>query len=89
MYLQHIDFHFLISDGPNYFNTSDSPSFVFKRDDGLLQGIMPITPRIMLSQGKCTDNSNVYYISHITDEEVQRYNNTIRENALEFIIHAM
>lgn len=44
--LQHSGFHFLISDGSTYFNTSDSPSFIFKRFDGALQGIMPITPRI-------------------------------------------
>ena len=85
--LQHTGFHFLISDGPTYFDTSDSPSFVFQRSDGAWQGIMPITPRIILAQGKCTTNSNVYYVSHITDEAVRRYNDTIRENASEFIIH--
>jgi len=86
--LQHIVFYFLISDGPTYFDTSDSPSFVFQRTGGAWQGIMPITPRIILAQGKCTDNADVYYISHITDEAVKRYNATIRENASEFIIHA-
>lgn len=85
--LQHTGFHLLISDGPTYFDTSDSPSFVFRRTDGALQGIMPITPRIILAQGKCTTNSNVYYVSHITEEAVRRYNDTIRENASEFIIH--
>lgn len=85
--LQHTGFHFLISDGPTYFYTSDSPSFVFERTDGALQGIMPITPRIILAQGKCITNSDVYYISHISDEAVRRYNDTIRENASEFIIH--
>lgn len=86
--LQHTGFHFLISDGSTYFNTSDSPSFVFKRADGALQGIMSITPRILLAQGRCTDSADEYYISHITDETVQRYNAAIRENASEFIIHA-
>ena len=85
--LEHTGFHFLIADGPTYFNTCDSPSFVFKRDDGTYQGIMPITPRILLVQGKCTDKPDVYYISHITDEAVQRYNTTIKDNAIEFIIH--
>ena len=84
--LQHTGFHFLISDGPTYFDTSDSPSFIFKRPDGTLQGIMPITPRILLTQGKCTDNSDMYYISHITDREIQMYNTVVRENASEFII---
>lgn len=85
--LQNTGFHFLISDGPTYFDTSDSPSFMFKRNDGLLQGIMPITPRILLGQGKCTDDTGRYYISHITEDAVQRYNAIIRKHALEFIIH--
>lgn len=86
--LNYTEFCFLISDGPTYFDTSDSPSFVFKRNDGLLQGIMPITPRIILSQGKRTDKSDKYYIYHIKDEDVQKYNAIIKENATEFIIHA-
>ena len=86
--LEHTGFHFFIADGPTYFNTCDSPSFVFKRDDGTYQGIMPITPRILLAQGKCTDRADVYYISHITDDAVQRYNTIINDNATEFIIHA-
>ena len=85
--LKHTGFHFLISDGPTFFDTSDSPSFVFKRTDGTLQGIMPITPRILLAQGRCVDTSDVYYISHIKDDAVRKYNNIIRENASSFIIH--
>lgn len=86
--MKHTGFHFLIADGPISFDTSDSPSFVFKRNDGTEQGIMPITPRILLAQGKCTDKSDVYYISHITNDAVQRYNEAIKNNATEFIIHA-
>lgn len=85
--LQHTRFHFLISDGPTYFNISDSPSIVFERSYGVLQGIMPITPRILLTKNKCINNSDMYYISHITDRIVERYNTTIRENASEFLIH--
>lgn len=48
---------------------------------------MPITPRILLGQGKCTNDTGGYYISHITEDAVQRYNAIIREHALEFIIH--
>ena len=84
--LRNTGFDFLIADGPTYFITSDSPSFVFKRTDGMLQGIMPITPHILLSQRKCMDASDMYYISHIKDNEVQKYNTIIKENATEFII---
>lgn len=86
--LKHTGFHFLIADGPTYFDTSDSPSFVFKRSDGTYKGVMPITPQVLLTQEKCTDKSDVYCISHITDKAVQKYNTIIKENATEFIIHA-
>lgn len=85
---QHSNFHFLVSDGPTFFDTSDSPSFIFQRSDGAYQGIMPVTPRILLAQGKCTEeDADVYYITHITDKAVQKYNTIIREHSLEFVIH--
>lgn len=37
-------------------------------------------------QGKNADNDNSYYVTHIVDEAVQRYNTVIRENADEFVI---
>ena len=77
----------MISDGPTLFVTSDTPAFIHKRTDGSYVGLLPITPRILLAQGKNTSKENLYYVSHITDEAVQRYNATIRENAEEFVIH--
>lgn len=54
--LKHTNFHFLITDGPTYFVTSNNPSFVFIREDGLKEGLMPITPRILMVQGRCTED---------------------------------
>lgn len=85
--LKHTNFHFLISDGPTYFDTSNNPSFTFIRDDNLKEGLMPITPRILMAQGKCTEDADKYFITHITDEAVKRYNKIIRDNANEFVIH--
>ena len=48
---------------------------------------MPITPRILMAQGKCTEDADKYFITHITDEAVKRYNKIIRDNANEFVIH--
>lgn len=79
-------FHFLVANGPSYFNTSDTPAFVHTLPNGSHIGILPITPRIILVQGKNTNTKNVYYISHITEEATQYYNSIIRENAKEFII---
>ncbi len=85
--LKHTSFHFLIADGPTLFITSDTPAFIHKRVDGTHVGLLPITPRILLAQGKNTTNENHYYISHIKDNAVQRYNTAIRENAEEFVVH--
>ena len=84
--LKYTSFHFLVADGSTMFITSDTPAFVYKRPDDTLAGLLPITPRILMVQGKNTDNDGSYYITHITDEAVQHYNKIIRENAEEFVI---
>ena len=48
---------------------------------------MPITPRILMAQGKCTEDADKYFITHITDAAVKKYNEIIRSNANEFVIH--
>lgn len=84
--LEHTSFHFLVSDGPTMFITSDTPAFIYKRPDNTFAGLLPITPRILTVQGKNTANDSSYYVTHITDEAVQNYNKVIRENADKFII---
>ena len=81
------NFHFLIADGKSRFITSDNPSFICLREDGLKVGLMPITPRILMAQGKSGNSDNVYYVTHITEEAVERYNKKIEENALQYIIY--
>ncbi len=85
--LKHTNFHFLIADGPTYFVTSDNPSFVFIREDGLKEGLMPVTPRILMAQGRCTEDVDKYFVTHISNEAVNKYNKIIRANANEFVIH--
>ena len=48
---------------------------------------MPIPPRILMVQGKWTEDADKYYITHIADDAVKQYNSIIRTNANEFIIH--
>lgn len=87
-YIQHGELTFLIADGPTYFDTSDNPAFEFT--NGATLGLMAVTPRIlMIIQQKNNIGSNKYLISHITDDEVQQYNATIRKNASKFVIHPM
>lgn len=84
--LKNTSFHYFVADGPSFFITSDTPAFVHKRPVASLVGLLPITPHILLIQGRKNDQKNVYYISHITENEVQQYNAIIRENAEEFVI---
>lgn len=86
--LKHTNFHFFIADGPTKFITSDSPAFTYMREDKNLVGLLPITPRILMAKGKCKKDDNIYYVTHITDKAVKNYNDIIRSNAQEFIIHS-
>ncbi|WP_303837242.1 DUF4238 domain-containing protein [Ruminococcus flavefaciens] len=83
------NFHFLIADGNIKFLTSDSPVFVYNRKDGTKMGLLPITPDILMVKGKCLDTKNFekYYITQISDDAVRGYNDAIKNNATEFIIH--
>lgn len=82
----HTNFHFLVADGTEKFATSDNPSFEFVRDDGKKQGLMPITPSILLAQGRASDETHSYCVTHITEEAVRKYNRIITENAEQYII---
>lgn len=84
--LAHTSFHFLVADGQETFITSDNPAFVFRRNDGKLQGILPISPRVLMAQGKNTDSDDKFYITHITEDAVRRYNEEIKINAVDFIV---
>ena len=84
--LANTSFHFLVADGSETFYTSDNPVFIFRRRDGKLQGVLPLTPRILMAQGRDSDHETNFYISHITDEAVKRYNAEIEKNASSFIV---
>lgn len=85
--LKQTNFSFFVSTGPTYFNTSDNPSFTCFMENKLSMGLMPITPRILMAQGKCIEDTDKYLITYISDEDVKKYNEIIRENANEFVIH--
>ena len=79
-------FCFLVANGKTRFITSDNPAFLAERTDAMKVGIMPITPEILMVQGKNSSSDKNYYISHIDDEQVEEYNKVIENNALEFIV---
>lgn len=85
--LKYTSFHFLVADGDIKFITSDNPSFVYDRDDGLKVGLMPVTPHILLAQGRKTEEDHIYRVTHITDEAVKRYNGIIEKNADKYVIY--
>ena len=84
--LSNTSFHFLVADGPETFNTSDNPAFVFRRLDGKLQGVLPLSPRILMAQGRNSGHDKNFYVTHITDEAVKRYNIEIEKNAANFVV---
>lgn len=86
-YLKKTSFHFLVSDGSANFITSDNPSFIHKAETSSLMGLLPITPKILMIQGRDESNADCYYITHISEEEVQHYNRIIREHADSFVVH--
>ena len=49
-------------------------------------GLLPITPRILMCQGKAEEDDGNYYITKLTNKEVKRYNRIIEDNANQFII---
>lgn len=84
--LKATSFHFMVSDGKITFITSDNPAFIYYRKDGKLEGIMPITPRILMIQGRITDLDDFFYITHISENGVKKYNKIIKENSQNFVI---
>lgn len=84
--LKYTSFHFFIADEEGTFITSDNPSFIYKRKDGRMMGLLPITRRILMCQGKEEEDDGNYYITKLTNKEVIRYNRIIEDNANQFII---
>ena len=86
IFLERANFHFLIADKNSQFITCDSPAFEIVRHDGYKEGIMPISPSILLTIGKCTNDQNKYYISRINEKGVSYYNKIIKLHAYEFSV---
>ena len=42
------------------------------RDDGLKEGLMSVTPHILMTQGSCSEDADKYFISHISDDAVMK-----------------
>lgn len=83
------NFHFLVSRSSEQFITCDSPAFLHQRVDGFIEGLLPITPNVLMLQGRCDDTTYTdhFYVTHINDEQVEVYNQAIRSNATEFVVH--
>ena len=42
------------------------------RVDGLKEGLMPVTPHILMMQGRCSEDADKYFISHISGDAVMK-----------------
>ena len=85
--LSRMNLHFLIASGSVQFFTCDTPAFVHNSSNGLSVCVFPITPKILMLKGKCIDEPDNYYVTHINDKEVIYYNIAIRNSATTFIIY--
>ncbi len=83
--MRETSFHFLVSEGNTKFITSDNPSFENENTDGTKIGILPISPDILMIQGKNSSKADNYYITRISDVDVQKYNEIIRKHSDQFI----
>ena len=45
-----------------------------------------MSPRILMAQGRNSDHDENFYVTHITDEAVKRYNIEIEKNAANFVV---
>lgn len=84
--IEYTSFHFYIATGNTTFITSDNPSFIFTREDGLHLGVLPISPRILMIKGRNSNKEKVFYVSKVTDDIVKKYNKLILDSAVNFII---
>ena len=87
-YMKHMSFHFLVSEGKDNFITSDNPAFIGTRKQGDKVGILPITPKIIMTIGRNSQDDNNYYITKIGASEVREYNRMIRNNSGQFIVYS-
>lgn len=85
---KHTTFCFMVADDDQGFITSDNPVFVQARTDGLKEGLMPLTPRILMVQRKKAEDDNHYFVLRVDKKLVREYNRVITERADEYIVLA-
>lgn len=86
-YMKRTSFHFLVSSSEKDFITSDNPAFVEMRKQGDKIGVLPITPRILMTIGRNTPCDENYFVTKIGTAKVREYNEMIKNNASQFIVY--
>lgn len=84
--LEHTSILFCIAGRDLRFVTSDNPAFYHKTEEGRCEGIMPVTPKILLILRRQAEQESVYHVLHINDAMIAQYNDIIEEHATESII---
>lgn len=86
LHMKNTSFHFLVPNGKAKFIASDNPSFVHEKDDSLKVGILPISPEVLMIQRRNLSNDDCYYITKISDQEVENYNKIIQQHSNQFVV---
>lgn len=84
--MRKITFRFLVTEGNTKFITSDNPSFMNNNSNGTKTGMLPISPNILMIIGKASSNKDKYYITKISDLEVQKCNEIIKKHSGQFVV---
>lgn len=84
--MRKITFRFLVTEGNTKFITSDNPSFMNNNSNGTKTGMLPISPNILMIIGKDSSNKDKYYITKISDLEVQKCNEIIKKHSGQFVV---
>lgn len=84
-YIRLLTIRFLIAQGRLSFLTSDNPSFISNISGGIMH-VMPVSPKILITIGKNTDNVNHYFVKAVSERDVKSINKDILDNCVERVI---
>ena len=78
--------HFLVAPLGVRFVTTDTPAFTHVFEGKGYAEMMPLTPQILMVKGKKGDDDDDYWVTHLTEADVEKYNMIIQEHATEFVV---
>ncbi len=82
-YIRNLNIRFWVAEGELRFVTSDNPSYISRDIEGETMHIMPVSPNILITIGKNSDNADHYFIKKASDSDVKKVNADILKNCVD------